>query len=907
MRRSTRLLCACLLLIAATASADSWYVSDTEGTIGGTGAIDDPFLTIQQGIDAAAATGDEVLIMPGTYTGAGNRDLATLGKAVTVRGDSGPELTVIDVGSGSHDGFFLNDTGEDQATRIEGLTIRNGRYGIRMDLRGTAPVLENLVIEGHIYAGLRYQTLDASLDALDIVDCVFRGHPSDAVHLDIITAKSASRRDPFAILSGCHFEDNGTGIDCIRPLAPTCRVEDSSFVDNGKATWGSLELLRCEVTGGEMGCDGANQGYPHHIVATDCTFTGVTDRVVGRPAELLATGCVFHANIGDIHHGGPYEESYQSLEFVACDFTANAGSLELRGGQATLVLTDCLYAGNGGPVRFGNAYGAGSLTMTGCTLVGNADDGVEVTAANGPATITGTIIVANGGGGIDWLPAVATWSVDCSDVWNNSGGDYLGLPDQTGLNQNISGDPVFCDAGAGDYSLRSDSPCLPGATGCGLMGARDQGCTASAVWHVAPWGNDGTGTGSAVDPFQTVQFGLDTAGIGDTVMVLDGVYEESLEITRGVTLMSASDDPSLCVLSAAADRRVATIHTATDTVRIRGFDVSGGRPLQGDYDGFNPGGGILTHGPPLVVENCRIHDNATPLAETGTGGGGIHTRDGTYLRLVDCEIYDNVSYRGGGLLHRSSEGLDIFGCLVYANHCERQGGGIWILPAGANSATYVVAGSTVVHNTAGVNGSGLECYLADLTLDNTIVAFNTGGSAQVRLRDCTGSLSCNDLYASGDGVDYDADPFLPHPTDISADPRFCLEYPGDFRLAADSPCAADAGPCGQIGAHGVGCTTTAAPELAPDVAVLHPPRPNPFNARVILDFAMVRPGRAQVDVVDVRGAVVATVVDEDFPMGEHSVTWGGLDSRGRPAAAGVYLVRLRTGDGVQIARISLVK
>lgn len=255
-------LLACLLLGSSPAPATTWYVSDADGTVGGSGAIDDPFLTIQQGLDAAAASGDSVLVMPGTYTGAGNRDLATLGKELTLRGENGPAETVIDVGSGSHDGFFLDDTGEGPATRIEGFTIRDGRYGIRMDLPGTAPVLQDLVIENHLYAGLRYQTLAATLETLDIIDCVFRDHPSDAVHLDVITAKSAGRRDPFAILAGCTFENNGTGVDCIRPLAPTCRIEDGAFTDNGKATWGSVELLRCEISGGDMGCDAANVGFP---------------------------------------------------------------------------------------------------------------------------------------------------------------------------------------------------------------------------------------------------------------------------------------------------------------------------------------------------------------------------------------------------------------------------------------------------------------------------------------------------------------------------------------------------------------------------------------------------------------------------------------------------------------------
>lgn len=71
-------------------------------------------------------------------------------------------------------------------------------------------------------------------------------------------------------------------------------------------------------------------------------------------------------------------------------------------------------------------------------------------------------------------------SVSCSDVFGNDGGNYVGMPDQTGLNGNISMDPLFCDAGDNEYSLDAISPCLPGnhpnARACGLIGALGIGC-----------------------------------------------------------------------------------------------------------------------------------------------------------------------------------------------------------------------------------------------------------------------------------------------------------------------------------------------------------------------------------------------------------------------------------------------
>jgi len=74
--------------------------------------------TIQAGINAAAS-GDTVVVEPGIYTGAGNRDLSTSGKTVLVMGQFRADSTIIDCDS-THNGFDAVSSG----TEIRGLTIR---------------------------------------------------------------------------------------------------------------------------------------------------------------------------------------------------------------------------------------------------------------------------------------------------------------------------------------------------------------------------------------------------------------------------------------------------------------------------------------------------------------------------------------------------------------------------------------------------------------------------------------------------------------------------------------------------------------------------------------------------------------------------------------------------------------
>ena len=81
--------------------------------------------------------------------------------------------------------------------------------------------------------------------------------------------------------------------------------------------------------------------------------------------------------------------------------------------------------------------------------------------------------------------------------------------------------------------------------------------------------------------------------------------------------------------------------------------------------------------------------------------------------------------------------------------------------------------------------------------------------------------------------------------------------------------------------------------------------PNPFNPQTTIAFALPEAGRVRVDVYDVTGRRIATVADESYGVGEHRVTWAGLDQGGRPVASGVYFVRL-AGPGFTLQQRALL-
>ena len=97
--------------------------------------------------------------------------------------------------------------------------------------------------------------------------------------------------------------------------------------------------------------------------------------------------------------------------------------------------------------------------------------------------------------------------------------------------------------------------------------------------------------------------------------------------------------------------------------------------------------------------------------------------------------------------------------------------------------------------------------------------------------------------------------------------------------------------------------------VLPAKAALLPPRPNPSRAATTFAFDLPTATHASVMIADVQGRVVRTLAgDESFVAGRSSLTWDGRDAAGRPAAAGVYFVRLKTARGfTDVRRLELVR
>jgi hypothetical protein len=83
--------------------------------------------------------------------------------------------------------------------------------------------------------------------------------------------------------------------------------------------------------------------------------------------------------------------------------------------------------------------------------------------------------------------------------------------------------------------------------------------------------------------------------------------------------------------------------------------------------------------------------------------------------------------------------------------------------------------------------------------------------------------------------------------------------------------------------------------------------PNPFNPETTIRFSLSETTIVQIDIYNIRGQKVRTLVNDEYPAGIHNILWKGTDNYGRNMASGIYFYRFSTPDITQIQRMLLMK
>jgi FlgD Ig-like domain len=88
---------------------------------------------------------------------------------------------------------------------------------------------------------------------------------------------------------------------------------------------------------------------------------------------------------------------------------------------------------------------------------------------------------------------------------------------------------------------------------------------------------------------------------------------------------------------------------------------------------------------------------------------------------------------------------------------------------------------------------------------------------------------------------------------------------------------------------------------------LNAPAPNPFNPQTSISFTLANEDNIELTVHDLRGAVVKRMAAGLFSAGPHELNWMGRDDENRRVGSGVYIVRLKTLEGIMTRQLVLLK
>ncbi|MCX5752279.1 MAG: S8 family serine peptidase, partial [Candidatus Krumholzibacteria bacterium] len=362
------------------------------------------------------------------------------------------------------------DNNVDNVEQVAVATPTPGVYTIRITHKGTlngGSQKVSLIVSGAAKNHLWHVYEDGSGDAPTITAAVEAADDGDSifVHQGIYheAGISVSKTLIIAGVDGAALttvDGTGLGSGCFTFPAVSKVIWIGGFtIKNGSTT----------ILGGGIYCSNSSVTIERCVVE-HCYSPWYGGGIAVTNASPAIRNVTFRSNQAD-HDGGGLYLSASSSVVDSCIFHDNA------------------VAGSGGAIAMINS----TPQFGNCTVHHNSADakggGMYVGTGGNPALTRCVISSAAAGGGIYGETTAIGATVACCDVFGNAGGDYAGsISDRTGIDDNISTDPVFCDVGVSppDLTISSFSPCAPALSPCAqLIGALGVGCVKGADLTIA--------------------------------------------------------------------------------------------------------------------------------------------------------------------------------------------------------------------------------------------------------------------------------------------------------------------------------------------------------------------------------------------------------------------------------------
>lgn len=274
-------------------------------------------------------------------------------------------------------------------------------------------------------------------------------------------------------------------------LAVNCS-DDNGVDSNGDINTGDTILVPTDQPNIQAAINVASNGQV--VVVEAGTYSGPGNRDLVTAGKELTIMSADGPAATIIDCGGTADSNHQAFAFTSREtfrtivdgftirggYIGNGGAIECRSSSPTI--RNCIFENNyatasGGAIR----CKAASPTILNSTFYGNGAPagGVVFAIAGATPQFENCILSYSTQGEAAYCSeSTSQITLTCCDVYGNSGGDWVDcIADQAGANGNFSLDPNFCDAGAGDFRLQSNSPCSGLNNDCQiLIGALDVGC-----------------------------------------------------------------------------------------------------------------------------------------------------------------------------------------------------------------------------------------------------------------------------------------------------------------------------------------------------------------------------------------------------------------------------------------------
>jgi parallel beta-helix repeat protein len=699
--------------------------------------------TIQSAINAAG-NGDVVIVSPATYY----ENINFCGKAITVRSvnPDDPNVVAATVINGSHPAdpnigsVVTFASGEDTNSVLSGFTITGGTGSwllVSWEFKG---LCWNRCGGGVVCYNMSAPTISKNVFINNIAgqgggvyiygDPVNPNDPSDPpLHIGPIIADNTFIANSAIVNHGfsppdTNYPNNDHGDGGAIVAFQGC---DANITGN------LIKNNYAEMYGGGIHLRQWSNGLieDNQLIGNESALgAGLHITYISAPTVRLN---LIKCNIaGGLGGGGIYiyylSRPLIERNVITNNTSSNGAGIGVYYDSAPLIRDNLIYKNNSGAgIRV-----VGSLpTITHNTIADNFFGGINCDST-GAVIIENNIISSNGHGWGIWVDNGSSPLIRYNSLWANQLGTCgPDIPDQTGINGNISLPPNFVAPDNNDYHLNYNSLCInagdpnyipqPDVTDYEgdnrLMGQYvDIGADeARPLWNI-----------TSAQQYQTIQQAIDDANDGDVIFVTVGTHtgpgNRDIDF-KGKAITLRSFDPNN------PDVVAATIIdcNGSDWYPHRGFHFHSGEDANSVLAGLTitrgggvyDGGGIrCLHSSP-TIRNCIITGNVSD------GRGTVYCGNYSNPTIINCTITNNIATAGygAGICCWDYSSPTILNCTITGNSAQsvgRHGGGIYC----HNYSNAVVASCFISGNSAAHRGGGLAVYWSAPVFANCTVVGN---------------------------------------------------------------------------------------------------------------------------------------------------------------------------------------